>query len=76
MINKILEFMKKAGETALKNQQKINISCSYKGEEVYSIVTETDVAISDMFQSFIKENFSDLDYVIVDEEKLDLLGGR
>ncbi len=71
----ILDFMKEAGEIALNYQSKINDSESYnKSEKVSSIVTEADIAVSDLFTKIIKENITDLNYVIIDEENLDALG--
>lgn len=76
MINKIIEFMKQAGDIALSVQSSINLTSEHKQKDhcVFNVVTKADLDISDLFESFVKENFSHLNYIIVDEEKLSTLG--
>jgi len=65
--------MKTAGELAMRNYG--NHGDSYfKSDDVIDLVTETDIEISTMFEKFAAENFSDMDYCIIDEESLDALG--
>lgn len=72
---KILEFIKQAGNIAINNQNKIDFSASYlKTSSVTDVVTQTDIAISNLFKTFIKNNFSDLNPLIVDEETVFELG--
>ena len=59
----LLPFLKKAGKLAVSKQNEITGCSKVDG----SIVTETDVKISDMFQKLIKKNFKD--HHILDEEK-------
>ena len=66
MIEKIIEFARDAGLLALKNQKEIGIN--FKGQNVGSVVTETDIEISRRFRKFIKDNFSNLNHIIIDEE--------
>lgn len=69
MIDKILEFMKNAGKIATDNQKELNGSdIYYKDDFVTGIVTKTDKEISDYFALFLKQNFNDLSYSVVDEE--------
>lgn len=73
MLEKILNFMKIAGDLALENYGKTDNS-EFKSESAVDIVTNSDTAISEMFVKFVADNFSDLDYCIIDEESLDKLG--
>lgn len=73
MIEKIVEFLKEAAIVVRENQQQFTHT-SFKEERVGSVVTETDVIISRMFKKFIEENFSALNYIIIDEENLSDLG--
>jgi myo-inositol-1(or 4)-monophosphatase len=75
MINKILSFIEQAGKIALKNQGQIDFQKSnFKSEGINDPVTETDLAVSQMFSDFVSQNFSDLDYLIIDEESVSNLG--
>ena len=72
---KILDFMEQAGKIAIENQNKINFLSSHlKTDSVIDVVTQTDIAISNLFKIFIQNNFSDLDPLIVDEEAIAELG--
>lgn len=72
MIKEFMKFMKEAGELAVRKQMDVDID--YKSDSIYSVVTETDREISRKFHQFVKMNFADLNYVIIDEESLDELG--
>ncbi len=67
MINKYIEvlfpFLKKAGKLALKKQSLITGCEKVDG----SVLTETDLKISDMFSKMIKKHFNG--HYILDEEK-------
>ena len=74
IINKIFKFMKQAGELAIKKQQDIDFFASkLKDNGVVSVVTQTDFAISNLFRDFICQEFSILNPLIIDEEKLEEL---
>ncbi len=62
----ILDFMKKAGEIALKYQE--NLSTTIKKDE--SIVTEADLAISNLFHEKINDFILNNNHKILDEENL------
>lgn len=69
MIEKILKFMEQAGKIAINNQKVLNGSdIYYKDDFVTGIVTKTDKEISDYFATFLKQNFNDISYSVVDEE--------
>lgn len=74
MIDKIVEFILKAGIFAVEKQQEISLSTSFKAAQVFSVVTNTDIEVSRMFKAFVEENFGDLNYIIIDEETLADLG--
>lgn len=79
MIYKILEFIREAGKIAIYNQANIDIFEEHITKETSSasdIVTKTDLEISKLFNSFVRANFSDLNYIIVDEETVDCLGSK
>lgn len=73
MITKIVEFVKSAALYARNNQYSLRES-AFKAEQIGSVVTETDLTISQMFKEFVEKNFSDLNFVIIDEESLGELG--
>lgn len=62
-IELLLPFLKKAGKLALDKQALISGCSKYDG----SIVTETDLKISNMFSELIKKNFKN--HYVLDEEK-------
>ncbi|MCT4575577.1 MAG: hypothetical protein N4A43_04960, partial [Alphaproteobacteria bacterium] len=68
----VLEFLKKAGEISLEAQDKAN--AIFKDQKVDSIVqpetivTETDLKLSALFEKYINENTDDK-HVVIDEEK-------
>ena len=75
MIEKLLDFAREAGDIAVRNQMRaynqVNI---LKDKTVYSVVTQTDKDISDMFRVFVQHHFSDLNYIIIDEESISQYG--
>lgn len=77
MIDKILDFMRLAGDIARGTQCHLDASHNFlKEDKVTSVVTQTDLEISRMFKNFVERQFSDLDYVIVDEESIKSLGSE
>lgn len=71
----VLDFLQEAGEIALNYQENIDDSKSYfKNDKVYSIVTEADEEISNLFAKNLKEKITNISYTIIDEEKLKNLG--
>lgn len=78
MIEKLAAFIRLAGLLAMERYQQNNLFVGNKGESqtVNSVVTETDLKISRMFRDFAAENFSHLNYLIIDEESVSDLGGR
>ncbi len=73
MIDILLEFTKSAGEY-LKEQQKTIKPLLNKDSSVCSVVTQADLHVSDLFEKTLQENFSDLNYIIIDEEKISKYG--
>jgi myo-inositol-1(or 4)-monophosphatase len=75
MIEKILEFIRQAGDYAKANQVNVSFAGSkMKSARSYDVVTETDFEVSRRFKKFVEAEFSSLDYVIVDEETIAELG--
>jgi fructose-1,6-bisphosphatase/inositol monophosphatase family enzyme len=75
MLKKLLDFVQKAGDYAKQNQSKVDFLTSrLKSVSAGDVVTETDMEISRRFRDFVDKEFSDLDYVIVDEERVGDLG--
>lgn len=73
MLDILLKFTRKAG--LLMQSQSCDISSlGCKDASVASIVTKTDIAISDLFAQTVKKNFSKLNYMIIDEEKITQYG--
>ncbi len=53
----------------IRRQEDIDFySAKLKTENVASVVTEINFAVGDLFKQFVQENFSHLDYFIIDEE--------
>jgi len=75
MINKIIDFLKDAGEIAMSNYGKSHEN-SYKSDNAFDIVTETDLKISADFKKYCANNFADIDYIIIDEESVSTLGNK
>ncbi|MDR1026163.1 MAG: hypothetical protein LBL47_02065 [Lactobacillus sp.] len=77
MLNKLLDFAKTAGKIALDNQEAICKSDNkLKERDATSVVTKTDFEISVLFKKFIEDNFSDLNYMIIDEETITEYGDK
>lgn len=78
MIEKLVGFIREAGQAAMARYQQDDLSVGNKGESqtVNSVVTETDLKISRMFRNFAAENFSHLNYLIIDEECVAELGNQ
>lgn len=77
MIEKILEFMKKAGKLQMDIRKEKGLCVGYKDHylmpevgvnDPVSMVTEADLAVSELFRKFVEDNFFGLDYCIIDEE--------
>lgn len=68
--------MKLAGDIAKKNQEEIDLTeeNSQKNDAVHSIVTKTDLEISELFEDYVKNNFSNINYIVIDEEKVGDIG--
>lgn len=75
MIDILLDFARRAGDTMIKSQQKAE-TLGNKDASVSSIVTETDILISGMFSQTIHETFPDLNYIIIDEETITQYGDK
>ena len=73
MITVLLDFAKKAGDE-MKARRKSLHALGNKDGSVSSLVTTTDIAVSDLFEKTVKENFSALNYMIIDEEKISKYG--
>ncbi len=75
IVDKILLFLKDAGEYALEARDK-NSKTGYNknGGNIMDFVTKTDVDISDKFANFAAQNFNNLNYMIIDEEKTKNIG--
>ena len=72
MLDVLLQFTQKAGKLMTKNSS--TVKSHYKDDSVLSIVTQTDIMISDLFAKTIKKHFSNLNYMIIDEEKIGQYG--
>ena len=77
MFYKMREFVKQIGDYSLEAASKTH-KINFKDPEgsIYSLVTEVDLHNSRAFKKFAEENFSDLNYMIIDEESIDSLGGK
>lgn len=73
MINILLDFIKNAGNYLIQHQTNIK-PLLHKDSSVVSVVTYADLHISDMFEQTLKTHFSDLNYIIIDEEKITKYG--
>ena len=73
---KIKEFVKEIGKYSFDAmQQKHKVNYKEDNDAILSIVTDVDLHNSKAFEQFAKENFADLNYVIIDEESIDDLDG-
>lgn len=77
MIEEIKKFIKDAGKYSLEKRVREQHKVGFKwgNEDVSSLVTEVDVEISRKFKNFVAENFSNLNYMIIDEESVGQLAG-
>lgn len=75
MFNQLKDFIKEISRYSLDAMNK-NHQVDFKNvnKEILSIVTEVDLHNSLAFKAFAKENFSNLNYMIIDEESIDELG--
>ena len=69
MIDILLKFAKKTGNILRKNRNNISV-LGNKDASVLSLVTQADIQISTLFEKMVKDNFSNLDYIIIDEETI------
>lgn len=69
MMDVLLDFARQAGELMENRQQEMH-SLGNKDASVASVVTETDVKISDLFEQTVQTHFNKLNYMIIDEEKI------
>ncbi|MBP3686878.1 MAG: hypothetical protein J6J35_00760 [Alphaproteobacteria bacterium] len=74
MIDTILEFIKQVGEKQLRLRCEKGLDIGYKGAQPVTMVTKTDLEISRLFEAYAAEHFSDLDYLILDEESFGKYG--
>ena len=73
MIDVLLGFAKKAGSVMKEGRKHLHSLCN-KDQSVSSLVTTTDIAVSDLFARTIKKHFSHLKYMIIDEETISKYG--
>lgn len=73
MIDVLLDFAQKAGAEMQKRQQNLQLQRN-KDKTVCSVVTEADIFVSDLFAETIEKHFSALNYMIIDEEKIEQYG--
>lgn len=71
MIDILLKFTKKAGKK-LKGRHNNIEKLGNKDSSVQSLVTKADLEISALFEKMVKKNFSDYNYLIIDEETISL----
>lgn len=78
MIEKLRRFVLEAGRYSLEKRGSDNHRFGFKwgDEAVSSLVTEVDLSISKKFKQFVEENFSDLNYMIIDEESVSQFDGK
>lgn len=78
MIEKLKQFILDAGRYSVEQRGRASHNVSFKsgGDATKGIVTEVDTTISKMFKKFVEDNFSDLSYMIIDEESIADLSGN
>ena len=69
MIEVLLDFARQAGDLMENRQQKMH-DLGNKEANVASVVTDVDIKISDLFEQTVQSHFADLNYMIIDEEKI------
>lgn len=77
MIEKLKQFILEAGRYSVEKRGTLSCNLSFKagGDATRGIVTEVDTAISKKFKQFVEDNFSHLNYMIIDEESIADLKG-
>ncbi len=72
LLDQIKNFLKEIGVYSLQ-RQKFEHQEQFKedNDAILSIVTEVDLHNSQCFRNFVRQNFSNLNYVIIDEESID-----
>ena len=71
MLDKFINFVKQAGQYSLEvRNNNHNINFKDKDASISSMVTEVDIRNSSAFKEFIEQNFSDLNYIIIEEESM------
>ena len=73
MIDVLLDFAQKAGAEMKRRQKNLHLQKN-KDKTVCSVVTEVDIFVSDLFAKTIEKHFSTLNYMIIDEEKIEQYG--
>ncbi len=73
MIDVLLGFVKDAGSKLELIRSDI-FPITNKDNSIESMVTQADIDVSNMFEETIKENFAELNYMIIDEEKISRYG--
>lgn len=78
IIERLLEFARQAGQTAMNYQYKLQTQTNYLKNcaEVRTVVTKADLEISRQFRSFVESHFAELNPLIVDEESVSALGDK
>lgn len=69
MINVLLNFTNMAGKKLKRHKKHIDI-LGNKDSSIESVVTKADISISNFFSKTIKKNFSHLNYMVIDEERI------
>lgn len=69
MIDLLLDFACTAGRLMLKEKEHSQ-ALKQKDSTVESLVTNVDIKISTLFTEWVHKNFSDLNYMIIDEETI------
>ena len=72
----ILDFLHQAGTLALEMQSSAQTGSHLKDEHISSVVTQTDLRISQMFAAFVAKNFAKENYIIIDEESISKVEGN
>jgi myo-inositol-1(or 4)-monophosphatase len=74
-ITSFFDFLQDAGKYALDMQKNIDfLDSQQKSEKISDVVTEIDFNIGKKFSDYCKNHFSNLDYIIVNEESISELG--
>lgn len=76
MFNKMKEFIREIGKYSFNKMAQRHQTSFKQSNDILSIVTEVDMHNSNEFDTFLKKNFSNLNYVVIDEEKFKNLEGK